>query len=225
MADAPSPSPNRWIDRSVGAALGAFVAAVVLWPEDPAPTTNQPTQIAESPSDLAAKPESDEITVAVEPAAPALAATSTGNAESSTTDGGTGEPATDSTGEDAPPTDDDGTQGDAPEIPITPLPGSKFLRRSAEFDEDKDAWVIIQTVRVHAPAYQVQGYYEKALEDLGIRVRSVQEPPNDRYKHRATITGRARGNVVQISVRQEAAQMRTTARIIWRVDRGKRVTG
>lgn len=209
------PGRNPWTDRILGAAIGAAVTTVVLWPDDdpsaPSPATD--TTVTQSEPPPASEPATDELTPPDLPPTPAPPAAEPTVVD--TTDAG---PAEGSTGE--APTD----HGDAPEIPINRLPGSKILRRSSRFDEEKDAWVLIETVRVVAPATQVQGYYEKALEDLGIRVRSVDEPPNDKFKHRSTIRGRARGIVIQISVRQEAAQMRTTARLIWRVD-PDRVTG
>ncbi len=231
----PSGAPSRWTDRGLGAAIGVAVTAIVLWPDDPTPpdTVTPPTTAAAIRSESTAPVEPNDVpTPTPTPVPPAVArpdATSTDTtgpfanaaADSDAAETTDGDIADDATTAAAPTVD----HGDAPEIPITPLPGSKFLRRSAEFDDDKNAWVLIQTVRVVAPAYQVQGYYEKALEEAGIRVRAVQEPPNDKFKHRATINGRAGGNVVQISVRQEAAQMRTTARIIWRVDADGRIKG
>jgi hypothetical protein len=196
-------SRARWGDRLLGAAVGAAVVTFVLWPGDEPPaaqTTVAQTPVPETPVPetpvAEARPPEAPVPETPVPEAPVPAEP---------------EPA-------AVPPPSVTERADGPDLPLSHLPGSRVAHRKQRFDPEARAWVLTETVRVVAPGAQVVAYYSKALEDLELRVRRVEEPATDRWSMRTTLKGRAEGRVVQIALRQAADEMRTTARIIWKVD-------
>src|SRR5690606_38206713 len=111
------------------------------------------------------------------------------------------------------PPEDVAPDGPAPEIPLSRLPGARTLRTSERWDAELSAWVLTHSLRVPAPASQVQTFYVKARKDAGLDVTEVDEPPTDDWAVRVTVRGRGIDDKVQIAIRQPEGEMRTTARV------------
>jgi hypothetical protein len=198
-----SPNHSRWIDRIVGAAIGAMATAWWLWPRavddgdviaqsDVAPTEEVIDVAPEVPPPVET-PAADEV-----PAAPVVDDVPR-EIEASPVAAPT-EPATTT----------------APALPLPRMPGDTRLSNSSRFDETTRSWIVKAAYRVVAREHHVVAFYKKALVDQGLTVTQSQAQPAADGSVKTYLHGKSGRVHAQVGIAPRTDVLETRVWILWR---------
>ena len=212
-----------WRTRFVWFLLGAGASAVLLWnrggPVEAPVTANAGTELgaaapASGRTDLGSPTPSH-----ATPSTTGGASTSTGSDDT----GGSGYESSTGPGDlDASSSTDgvqiSGTDGDAlPSIPLPRMPGTRFMRRMRQPDDEGDGWLVTLGLSVPAPGPAVENFYRSALKDQSMKVFGGKgAAPSDGRGFRSTLRARGKYASADVTINQRAGKLRSVVRIYWR---------
>ncbi len=216
-----------WRTRLVWFLLGAGASALLLWnrdgPVEAPATASAPTKaIAEAPAFERVDLE-DGAPHPVEGSTTSGAGTSTGSDDTSGSESSTGTGALETTTGGMIEGGASGTDGDAlPTIPLPRMPGTRFMRRLRQPDDEGDGWLITLGLSVPAPGPAVESFYRSALKDQSMKVFGGKgAPPSDGRGYRSTLRARSKYASADVTINQRAGKLRSVVRIYWRTSGGK----
>lgn len=108
------------------------------------------------------------------------------------------------------------TTSGPPPIVLPRMPGDRFLREDAAWDEESGAWVVTQSLNVPARIGLVETFYRKAFTASSIELTGGVVP-DESGAVRAILRGRVPRRHVQLSLRQPAGTLTTRVRVIWKL--------